>query len=125
VSFDPINALVDGTFRNPAVLVAFVASSLLAGIAGWRVVRRWWAGTTPWRWRQYTVLVVALTAFFLLSPLCVLFLVNIASGVGPWSNVSLCLMPTHYFARDFGPGIVGFGAGVITAWRRERPSHAA
>ena len=124
MSFNPTYALMDGTLRNPAVLAAVLATSVLAGIAGWAVVRLA-SGSTPWRWGRYTVLVVASPVFLLLSPLSVTSLINAASGAGPGSDVFLCLMPTHDFVRDFGPGLVGSAAGALAAWRGERATRAA
>jgi hypothetical protein len=124
MSFNPTSALVDGTFRNPAVLIAVLAASLAAVTVGWVVVRSLGRGPA-WRWGQYTILVVASPLFLLLSPLLVARLIDVVSGTGPGTNVSLCLMPTHYFARDCGPGIAGLIGGALTAWRGEHATRAA
>ena len=105
------SVLVDGSLSEPTVLLAVVVAALLLACLARGIVRfvltKELLHATRWLFALPLAFIIGLA-----TPLTVGVLIRLFMGTIFSPGVSLCLMPTHHFLRDWGPGLFGFGAGL-------------
>ena len=121
------SVLVDGSLKNPLVLVATLVVTVVItavfGVAAWRL-----SGSPTSR---SLLLALAGPAFVvvLMSPFAVKLVATFLYNWGSSQHFSLCFMPSWQPVRDLGPGSCALLVAVLIArWRgrsRKRSDGAA
>jgi hypothetical protein len=118
MEFSLNSALVDGSFASPLVLVTTVVVFLLlvlpwAGLA-WRLSGPEWS-------RAGLVLTAAPAVLVLpLSPILFEVVATVIFNLGAKEHFAVCLMPTHFPIRDYGPAVLALLLAALVRWRRSR-----
>jgi uncharacterized membrane protein YfcA len=119
MDFGAASALVDGSFRNPLVVIATLLVTVVVtavfAVTTWRL-----SGSSANRSLLVALVGPALVVAFM-SPFAVRLVATVLFNWGSSHHFSLCFMPSWHPVRDLGLGACAFlVAGVIVRHRRRR-----